>query len=205
VNSQQAEQFPQDQIPTDAEIAAEHDKDNRAILAAMQRIMQRRPLHAPIGSFEINDLAQEAQLGPASNGYGRHRLYARKDSAPARVRSAALRERYSYLTTRDIEGRKTERERELETELAEAKEKIAELDNRRKDGDKERSYWVDFSHYLARQIVTQSEELCELQETLAMAEKDLERLKASSHGGPSGNVVSMPSGGRLAMPPRGIR
>lgn len=202
---QLVEQFPQDQIPTDAEIAAEPDSDNRAILAAMQRILQRRPLHAPTGGFEINDLAQEAQLGPEKNGYGRHRLYARKDSAPARVRSAALRERYSYLTTRDIEGRKTERERELEAELAQAKDKIAELDNKRKDGDKERSYWVDFSHYLARQIVTQSEEMWELQETLSMAEKDIERLKAGSHESPSGNVVPMPSGGRLAMPPRGLR
>lgn len=146
--------FPQDTIPTPREIATQGDPKRKAILAAITRIVEHRPLNVRPGNYTKKWLAKEA-------GVNRQALYEKYSD---------LWERFEFLRTEH--DTRTEREVELEDEVGILREQIKTLQRQKEEAQERAMNFRETGEAFARTIVV-------LQEEYRLAQVEIQRLSKS--------------------------
>lgn len=166
-----------DHIPTQADIQAEPDPDRRAIMSAMVRLLNDRPLNpkVPIGSLSTKNLALEAKV---------HRPYLYDDKM-----YSDLRETFEFL--RDRRHEPTSTELELQAKLDTAQTAIERLGTQVESLTAERDRLKQANNVSARIINAQEvnlagqlEEKQRLSERLRKATAVSDELAAQRHKRP---------------------
>ena len=165
--------------PSAVEIAAESDPKRKAVLGAISRIVEQRPLHIEIGDVTKKALAIEA-------GVSRQSLY---------ERHADLWERFEFL--RESALQVTPRERELEQELEVARADLATLRRQKDEATETAKLARQMADVFARTIAV-------LQEENRAAMEEVARLSRKAGQSPDLNddatVIVMPSARRHPRP-----
>ena len=160
---------PAHEPPTNHEITREADPDRKALLGAMQRILNGTPTTVSRGATRFSDLAAEA-------GLKRFVLYQHHPD---------LKDRFEHL--RDHAQRPTDREEKLQGDLADAARRIADLEQRLAAELERRDNWKGLAELLANAVATLQAD-AEQQRTRA------DRLaRKLDQAGSSANVIPMPS------------
>lgn len=170
--------FPQNVVPTVVEIAAESDPRRAAVLAAISRVIERRPLTIPVGDFTRKSLAREA-------GVSRQSLY---------ERHLDLWERFEFL--RRQTDTRTTREVELERQLERIKSELTDLRRQKDDAVENARNYRETGEAFARVIAILQEEYRQLKAETDRLTVALERVAGQSPGGTDGTLIVMPKGRR---------
>jgi hypothetical protein len=149
------------QIPTGEEIRAERDPVRRAILEAMLRIAERRPLHIPIDQISVVGLADEAQIK-------RHWLNQRHKD---------LKERYLFIRDNYIDRPEPVDEDERAAAL---QRRIGELEQRLAAIADERDNWKSTAELFVRAMNVQEVDLARRDTTIARLQRRLDAALSSS-------------------------
>ena len=128
------------EIPTDAEVAGEHDRTRRAILAAMQRMLSGCPIRVDPGSLSVVQLAVEA-------GIGRHHLYRRDPD---------LRVRFERLAG---EVERIDRPHASRQELDDVRAEVERLESLQRRTRDEALQWRGVAELLQRAVNVLQEDL----------------------------------------------
>ena len=138
--------------PTIEEISSEKDLIRKAILNAMLRIIEGRPLHATVGAFTAKALAAEAQID-------RSVLYQKHPD---------LKDRFIYL--RDHLHEPSRAEVAVTDKLNSARDQIEHLERRVRETTAERDDWKRAAESLARALNVREREI-------AQRDRELGRLR----------------------------
>lgn len=148
-------------LPSQKEIQTEADPIRRAILAAIVRVLEQRPLRARPGDASVLAVSQEADVK-------RHWLNGRHRD---------LRDRFVFL--RDRADELTSLEVSLTAQLELANSELERLKSRVRDLTEDRDNWRATGEIFLRAMNVQEREIDKRQVENARLTRDLERLRDS--------------------------
>ncbi len=132
--------------PTDAHIRREPDKECRAVLRAMRRIVERQPKRVQPGQFDLAKLADEAEVTYAQ--------FYRKDSM--------IRLREDWQEWVDSTDTTSEKEREQATKIHELKQEVAKHRRISSEHREKEKQWREAAESLLQTVVQCQEEIARL-------------------------------------------
>lgn len=148
-------------LPTRKEIQSEGDPTRKAILEAIVRVVEERPLRAQPGDMSILALSKEADVK-------RHWLNGRHKDL--RDRFVFLRDRADDLTALEVS---------LTAQLAAMREEVAEAKQRVRDLTEERDHWKSAAEVFLRAMNVQEREIDKHQVENTRLSRELDRLRTS--------------------------
>jgi hypothetical protein len=148
-------------LPTLTEISEETDPVRKAILEAMLRIIEERPLQIPVGAISVVALAKEAQIK-------RHWLTQRHTD---------LKERFIFIKNNYLEPPNPVDEDERQAALL---QQISELEARLAAVIDERNKWKASAQLFIRSMNVQEVDLAAKSQTIERLTRRLEKLESSS-------------------------
>ncbi len=151
-------------VPTEREIRAETSAARKAILDAMVRLVEGRPVHVPRGQVSVSALAREADIDRAKFTTGRYR---------------DLGERFKGILS-SLNEAQTPREIELEQKLARLQETVAEQKKVHAALQQRCDRWENSTRALAQQVQVLILENRNLEQRLQIAEQRLGHAHALS-------------------------
>lgn len=150
-------------IPTLTEIRDESDPVRKAVLEAMLRISEDRPLHVPVGANSVVALAEEAQVK-------RHWLNQRHKD---------LRDRWLFIKDNYLEPPEPADEDEHHAELL---QEIAALKARLEAVTEERDKWKASAQLFLRAMNVQEVDIASKAQTIERLTRRLDRAEARMAG-----------------------
>jgi AcrR family transcriptional regulator len=157
--------------PSNQEIRAERDGQRKAILAAMQRILNGTPQCVPVGATTFSHLAREAQVG-------RHVLYQLHPD---------LKDRFAHL--RDGASKVSETERTLKGRVEDLEAELARSRSQLEQHREEAANWKGLSEVLTRALAVLQREA---DQERVRADRLARRLERQSATATAPQIVSMP-------------
>lgn len=150
-------------VPTLTEIRKESDPVRKAILEAMLRISEERPLNVPVGAHSVVALAEEAQVK-------RHWLNQRHKD---------LRDRWLFIKDNYLEPPEPVDEDERHAELL---QEIEQLQARLQSVIEERDKWKASAQLFLRAMNVQEVDLASKSQTIDRLTRRLERAESRTAG-----------------------
>lgn len=148
-------------IPTLEEIRSEPDPTRKAILEAMLRIAEGRPLHVPIGANAIVALADEAQVK-------RHWLNGKHID---------LRKRFKYIADNILQAPPDPPDDNQR--VAQLNARIEELEALLQAAIEERNHWKTSAEIFIRAMNVQEVDLARRDKTITRLQRKLEEAKGA--------------------------
>ncbi len=149
------------QVPTLEEVRAEPDQVRKAILEAILRVVEERPLHIEVGDYSVVGLADEA-------GVKRHWFNQRHKD---------LRERYQFIRDHFLDPPPPVDE---DARIEELLRRISVLEARLAEAAVERDHWKTSAELFVRAMNVQEVDLATRDTTIARLKRRLEAASNSS-------------------------